>query len=69
MKELKGEHKGFQYDISFVGDAQRTVCVFAVRAGADIVDIRSEVFLKLPLGAAGEQVIRQRVHEHIDQLA
>lgn len=30
MKELKGDYKGFQYDISFVGNAEQTVCVFAI---------------------------------------
>ena len=69
MKELKGDYKGFQYDISFVGNAEQTVCVFAIRSGEDIVDIRSEMFLGLPAGADGEQAIRQRIHDHIDSLA
>jgi len=45
------------------------VCVFAIRFGEDIVDIRSEMFLGLPAGADGEQAIRQRIHDHIDSLA
>ena len=68
MKELKGHYKGFHYDISFIGNAEHTVCVCAIRSGEHIVDIRSERFLALPAGLAGELAIRQRIHDHIDSL-
>jgi hypothetical protein len=68
MREFTGEYKGFQYEISFVADAEKTICVFAIALKDEIIDLRSEVFQQLPGGPDGESVIRQIVHDHIDRL-
>ena len=69
MREITGEYKGFKYDISFVSDAEKTICVFAIILQGEIVDIRSEVFRMLPLGADGERAILQALPKHSDQIA
>ena len=68
MRELTGEYKGFQYDISFVSDTEKTICVFAIAFREEIIDIRSEVFLQLPAGDEGDSVIRRAIQDHIDRL-
>ena len=67
MRELTGEYNGFQYDISFIPDGEKTICVFAIAQGGEIVDLRSEVFRQLPVGAEGELTIRQAIKDHIDR--
>lgn len=68
MREITGEYKGFKYDISFVSDVEKTICVFVVALQDEIIDIRSEIFRRLPAGADGEQAILQVIHSHIDGL-
>lgn len=67
MRELTGAYNGFQYDISFVADDEKTVCVFAILLRGEIVDLRSEVFRQLPAGAEGELAIRQAIEDHFDR--
>lgn len=67
MRELTGEYNGFQYDISFIADDEKTICVFAIVLKGEIIDLRSEVFRQLPAGAEGELTLRQAIQDHIDR--
>ncbi|WNL44514.1 hypothetical protein RKE25_13855 [Dyella sp. BiH032] len=69
MRELTGEYNGFQYDMSFIPDGEKTICVFAIAYGGEIVDLRSEIFHQLPAGVEGELAIRQAIQDHIDRWA
>lgn len=69
MKEMTGVYKGYHYDISFVSDVYRTICVFAITSRGEIIDIRSDVLPRALDAADEETAIHARIHAHIDTLA